>query len=212
MYATHNPSFATRSGVDKPYVMRRDGSLDRLDSNLPTPHHVLRDIVDTRVQLLRTNAHPIFCEDALGQAIIDDLFAADGVVTIPVHNRNSVVNAVRREEGWQLLRSEGSKYCGIIDRDTADDEEVEKLAKLGVFCFPRYEAESLLLDPKFATWAIGLAGPRFSQEQYALLLVECAKVRRDLMLHRISVHVSRHQRYEPLRFKAKPEAVDSVMT
>lgn len=210
LYATHNPNFATRNGVHQLYVMSRNRSLERLDTTKPVPSQTLREIVGTRVQLLRADAAPIFCEDALAQNILEDLFSADKFVIVPLHNRDTVINAVRKERGWELLRSEGPKHCGVIDRDTADDEEVGKLETLGVFCFPRYEAESLLLDPTVAIWALSLAGTRISTEQYAKILVECARTRRDLMLRKLAKHVARHQILEPLRFDAGEAEVKNI--
>ncbi len=72
LYATHNIVFATRPTVDATYLMGLDGNIEQVDRDRPIPSAIIRDIVGTRIQLLRSSATPIFCEDELSKLVLED--------------------------------------------------------------------------------------------------------------------------------------------
>jgi hypothetical protein len=211
LYATHSPAFATRSTVEETYVIGMDRRVERLDRRVPVPASVLREIVSTRVQLLRTDARPLFCEDVLAELILSDLFPPNQVLPVRLSNWETVVSATRRVRGWEMVTAGGPPCCGVIDRDARDDEEVEKLRQIGVVCFPLYEAESLLLDPKVAIWSLSMSGLKVAEADYVDLLVRCAEERRDITLKKIAQHISwSHRDEELIRFEPGPAGLISV--
>jgi hypothetical protein len=175
LHATHNLVFATRPSVDRTYLMMSDGNVEKIDRAQPLPASVIRSIVGARIQLLRVSKPIIFCEDNLSELILKDVFQAANVELIPLSGHGTVQSAVRGESGWKDVRSEGMPYCGVIDRDARSDSDVIQLAKKGIFCFPVYEAESLLLTPEIAVWMLSLAkGQEISNDEFKTVLVECA--------------------------------------
>jgi ABC-type cobalamin/Fe3+-siderophores transport system ATPase subunit len=206
-YATHSPIFSTRPTVQKTYLIDMDGVVDSVDRTLPVSPSVIREMLGTRVQLLRTNNRTIFCEDDLSRLIIDDLFVGSNITSIPAGNCNSVIAAVTREPGWQAIRSASPKFCGVIDRDTRDDVEIQNFASKGVFCFPLYEAESFLLAPEIIEW---MPMPqRITGVQYQEILLECATEMLGATLKNVAVHLSERQT-QTLKFKVGFNAVESV--
>ncbi|HEY4941561.1 MAG TPA: hypothetical protein VII56_09035 [Rhizomicrobium sp.] len=174
LHATHSIVFATRETVDKTYLIGLTGVVEQMDTRQPVPPSVIRSMVGARIQLLRTNKIPIFCEDTLLKLIVEDLFDTKLVEPIALEGKDSVTAAVRGDVGWGKCRSENGRFCGVVDRDAKNDDEVAVLERGGVFCFPYNEAESLLLDPTFAVWMLSLYEKRVSSDEYKKLLIESA--------------------------------------
>jgi ABC-type cobalamin/Fe3+-siderophores transport system ATPase subunit len=176
LYATHSINFATRPAVDCCYLVKKGQEIDVVNRELPIPAAHIRDMVGARVQLARTEAAPVFCEDNLSKLILTDLLYDLPTEIIPCSGWETVIAAVRGDSGWDIVRSKAIRHCGVIDRDTRYSEEIGTLAAKGVFCFPIYEAESLLLDPVLALGFLSKSkGKQISRADYIDLLVDAAK-------------------------------------
>jgi hypothetical protein len=195
LYATHSPTFATRPTIAETYVIGMDGAVEKIDKTVPVPSVVLREIVGTRVQLLRSDACPIFCEDELSKMILKDLFVGQNVLPISLNGWESVVAAVKREGAWERnLRSANPAFCGVIDRDTWSNDEIEGLKAANVFCLPRYDAESLLLDPAIALWSLSTStGRSIHRDDWTSILVTAATRCRSQTLRDLGKHVQHRQ-------------------
>jgi AAA domain, putative AbiEii toxin, Type IV TA system len=195
LYATHSPAFATRSTITETFVIGMDGAVEKIDKTAPVPSTVLREIVGTRVQLLRSDACPIFCEDELPGMILEDLLSGQNVLPIPVNGCESAVAAVKREGAWERnLRSASPAFCGVIDRDVWSLEETEGFRKANVFCFPRYDAEAVLLDPATACWSLSTStGHSISRDEWTSIVIATAEDGYPLMLKQLMKHMQRRQ-------------------
>jgi hypothetical protein len=209
VYATHNLSFATRPEVAKTYFMSMQGEIIRLEKEEPVPHRYVRTIAGARVQLLRSEKAPVFCEDGLAQLILRDLLPEQETMPVAVGSWKNVRAAVTRERGWEQLRSDATKFCGVIDLDTRGTDEVAALEEHGVFCFPVYESESFLLSPEVAIWRFQTAGRSISEADYRRLLVGCAGDRLEATLHKIRSHLV-WKNPPSLVFTTTPTALASV--
>lgn len=186
LYATHSPSFATRPSVDRPLIIGMNQKIEAVERQSPINPTIMSAIVGARIQVLRDAKHPIFCEDELHKAVISDLFESANFVPIMLHNCDSVLSAVKGEGAWKTLRSGGPKCCGVRDRDTLTTDEAVSLERRGVFCFPRYDMEALLLDPAIALWSLAQAGYTIPLRDYTSMLVQCAQERRKESLDLIA--------------------------
>jgi hypothetical protein len=176
LYATHSVAFATRPTIDRQFLISMDGAITPIERDQAISAPIVRTIVGARVQLLRNTGSPIFCEDNLSKMILEDIFEDQDVDIVPLNNCQSVQAAVNGESLWGTIRTEGANFCGVIDRDTRDDDEVLALEGRGIFCFPLYEAESLLTDVDIARWMLTTSSGRsVTQDEYVPLLVEAAK-------------------------------------
>jgi ABC-type lipoprotein export system ATPase subunit len=186
LYATHSVAFATRPSVQTTYLIGLGGRVEVLEPNVQSRSTAIRQIVGARIQLLRTEAAPIFCEDGLAKLIIEDFLAPNGAEIVAVSGSKNVIAAVRKEVGWEQIRSGGTKFCGIIDRDTREDEDVLQLEENGVFCLPFYDSESFLLLPQVAIWFLSnSAGRGVEIEWYKDVLTISAKNRLAQTLDRV---------------------------
>jgi energy-coupling factor transporter ATP-binding protein EcfA2 len=208
LYATHSVAFATRPSVERTYLVDMNRQVTPLDRREPVPPNVMRDIVGSRIQLLRSSSRQIFCEDTMNRLILADIFPESDIEPNIVSSWSAVVSAVAKEHGWKDHRSEGPKHCGVIDRDARDNDEVAGYATTGVFCFPLYESESLLLDPTVAVWLISDTSP-ISKEEYIDLLTECAKDRLGMTLNKIGKHLCWREK-QRITFEVGEYALSSV--
>jgi|GEM_PF-5942800 len=194
LYATHNIVFATRPNVNRTYLMGMDHKIEVLPPGEPVPHAVVRDMVGARVQILRTTKPIIFCEDTLLRHIASDLLASSDFEFVVLEGYQTVVGAVSKDNrSWGKVRSGSQKFCGIIDRDARSDDEVTALATRGIFCFPFFEAESLLLLPQIATMILSQKSPRtITSEAYIPVLLECAKASRNRTFESVMKHLCYH--------------------
>jgi energy-coupling factor transporter ATP-binding protein EcfA2 len=190
LYATHNISFATRETVDATYLMRMDGNVEIVDRTKPIPATVIREIVGTRLQLLRSSRDVVFCEDELSQLFLEDLLSDQSVQPIDLGGSEQVRMAVQGDEGWSQVRSQGVRFCGIIDRDARDSNEVVRWQQKGIVCLPVYDAEAILLEPEMAVWSMSRSARRsVSMEEYRDILVQSAKERVEITLNSIRSHL-----------------------
>lgn len=189
VYATHNLVFATRPTVTNTLLVAQDRKIEAINV-LDNPDAV-RQVVSARIQLLRSEKSPVFCEDGLAKLIVGDLFRdRQDVELIPLGSWKTVVAAAKGEAGWAHVRSAGPRFCGIIDRDTRNQSEIVELEASGLFCFPLFEAESFLLVPEIATWMLTVAaGTSVSSDEYLDCLVECARSQVGPTLEKVRSHL-----------------------
>jgi hypothetical protein len=153
--------------------------------------------------MLRNSRAPIFCEDNLSKLILSDIFGSENVDLVPLSGWQHVQAAVKGEPLWETVRSKGMKCCGVIDRDTRDEETVSELAARNIFCFPVYDAESLLLDRDVALWMLRTSsGSAVTSDQFEDILAEAALKAHDLTLKLLAKYIAE---------RAKPEIVPTLM-
>jgi energy-coupling factor transporter ATP-binding protein EcfA2 len=201
VYLTHSVAFATRTSVDRSFVLDIVGSVQELPLHEAISPIVMRDIVGTRIQLLRTDKPPLFCEDNLQRIILTDLFG-DQAESVVVSNSKQVIAAASREEGWKKVRSGGGVYGGVVDRDMRDEEEAAELEGRGVFVTPFYDAESFILVPELISPYISqLANRAINLCDVGQWICDAAKGRATIVtLKRLASYVS--NRYgEVLEYK-----------
>jgi ABC-type cobalamin/Fe3+-siderophores transport system ATPase subunit len=145
VYATHSVAFATRPEANV-QIITRDGSLDTLDEQ--NHESAMRDMVGARIQVLTTEKPVIFCEDDLSRLVLEDLFG-DAVKPVIAHGFRQVRAAIEGNNAWRTIIKGSTPFCGVVDRDARSDDEVEQLAERGVFCFPYFEVDSILVTPEF---------------------------------------------------------------
>jgi len=191
IYATHNVAFATRSEVEILYFMRMDGELEWMDLDAPLPSHALKEIVGSRVQILRTDKPVIFCEDELSKNIISDIFASDDYAVISVGGKDGVIRGARPDDVWNNLIAGDRKCCGIIDRDARQTDQVETLSKKNSFCLPVNETESLLLHPDIILFLLKNINPQsnITEETYAKIVCGCARSVIDASLETLQGYI-----------------------
>ena len=190
LHATHNVSFATRPTVDRTFVIDLDRDVTEVDRSKPLSALTIREIVGTRIQLLRSNAATIFCEDELSKLMLEDLFKEVEIQAIPLSGCEAVKAAVQGEPGWEQVRSASTAFCGVIDRDARGDDDVATLEGRRIYCLPVWDAEALMLAPKIGTWMLSrLLRRPFSDDQYLDILIDCARHHRDFTLHRIQQYL-----------------------
>lgn len=192
LYATHNVVFATRSSVDRTFLMGMDQKIEVLPRDQPVPLSVIRDMVGARIQILRISKPIIFCEDTLIRYVAADLLSVDAFEFVVLEGSHMVTAAVSKESrSWSKIRSPW-QHCGIIDRDARNDAEVKKMADKNVYCFPFFEAESVLLVPAIATRVLSLKkGGPVSEDAYVPALLEAARAARERTLKQVSAHLCR---------------------
>lgn len=192
LYATHSLPFATRPTVNQLYLMDMNGAIKKFADDLPIPQSIVQEIVGTRIQVLRTNKPIVFCEDNMLKFVLEDLLSKDRVEVISVGGCQNVVSAAHGDIGWDQVASAATRFCGVIDRDTRNENDIQRKEMTGVFCFPLYEAESLLLCPEIAAWVLSDGvGDSFSRDAYISTLVECARSARRDTLNRIKSYLCR---------------------
>ena len=173
VYATHSLSFATRPNVGRLYLVRPQGRLERLDDDQApssaVPRHAVDMLVGGRIQVSRSDKPIIFCEDALAKAILQDLFGAS-VEVVARGDCEAVIAAVKGHDGWGIAFSTGRGHCGVIDRDNRCDDDLARLPD-GVFAFPFFESESLLMTPEIASLYL----PSGIAARYDEILLQAAK-------------------------------------
>lgn len=175
VYATHSAVFATREETSATWTIGPNDELEPIDLGAPVNSATLSEIVGERVSLLRTSKPPIFCEDELHNMILSDVLAGEDVFPVTLRNCKTVIDAVRREEGWDLLRPRAGKSCGLIDRDGRSSEQVAQLEKGAVLVFPFDESESLLVHPKIVSFWVSNGGDEEGQERLNPIIVSCAR-------------------------------------
>jgi energy-coupling factor transporter ATP-binding protein EcfA2 len=188
LYSTHSVAFATREAVQTTYLINSEKveEVNRTDQLRAADIH---DIVSARIQLYRSAKPAIFCEDELSKLIFGDLFKDRTIVRL--NGSESVRLAVQGARGWEQVRSEGIKFCGIIDRDTRNEAEIEQLKSMGLFCFPLYDAEALLLTPEIAVSSISKStNKEFDHSSYQTLLITAAEESVGITLDRIRKYLT----------------------
>ncbi|MBX9778481.1 MAG: hypothetical protein K2Y71_29255 [Xanthobacteraceae bacterium] len=209
VYATHSLVFATRPGVTNALLVAQGRKIEAI--NVLDSPDAMRQVVGARIQLLRSEKSPVFCEDGLAKLIIGDLFRGrQDIELIALGSWKTVAAAAKGEAGWAYFRSAGPRFCGIIDRDTRDQNEIAELEARGLFCFPLFETESFLLVPEIATWMLTVAaGTSVSSDEYLDCLVECARSQVGPTLDRVRSHLC-HQAMPRLDFAASSKKVDQI--
>lgn len=191
IYATHSLVFATRQTADRTYLISRSGSVENIDTSIAVPLAVVREIVGARIQILRSDLPPIFCEDNLLKVIIESIMPNSRLELIPCNGCEGVISAIKSESGWKDLRSRLDRFCGVIDRDARSESEVSALQESNIICFPFYEAESILLSKEVVLWYVRISmGRNFSDDWYEDVLIEAAQRSLDSTLYQISHHVT----------------------
>lgn len=208
-YATHSVSFASRASVDRNFLIDPDEGVVPLDRDQALPAAVVRDIIGARVQLLKSSLPSIFCEDNLSRMVLSDIFSGENVEVIKLDNCQRVQAAVKGESLWETVRSKGLNFCGVIDRDVRDDDDVRGLEQQKIFCFPLYEAESLLLDQDVAQWLLRTpSGGNVSADSFKAALVEAAKKSRSKTLELLAKHLAKKAKAKFAPILAGPNAPD----
>ena len=210
VYATHSLVFATRPTVANTLLVAQGRKIEAI--NLLDNPDVVRQVVGARIQLLRSERSPVFCEDGLAKLIVGDLFRdREDIELIPLGSWKTVAAAAKGEAGWAHFRSAGPGLCGVIDRDTRNQNEIAELEARGLFCFPLFEAESFLLVPEIATWMLAVAaGTSVSSDEYLECLVECARSQVGPTLDKVRSHLC-YQAMPQLDFACSPQKVDRVV-
>jgi hypothetical protein len=175
VYSTHSIQFATRETVDRCFLVGRTEGLSELDLAQQIPSSVIRDIVGTRIQILRSNDPIVFCEDAMHKLLLPDILTTKCQV-IGLNGRDSVQSAVPSEGAWAQIQSEGIPLCGVIDLDAHDCDQVAHFQKKGIYALPYYDGECILLSPEIAPWFIKISsGQEISASTYDQWVIESAE-------------------------------------
>ncbi|MGF3026506.1 ATP-binding cassette domain-containing protein [Methylobacterium aquaticum] len=210
VYATHNVVFATRVEVSDAFIVTRNTELQKNDLSRPFPVDKLRQIVGTRVQLLRDDLPPIFCEDGMAKLILEDIVDPGTAKIVALAGCEDVEAAMNGERHWQLLRSSDERACGVLDRDLRSDREVEILNQQNLFCLDVNESEAVLLEPKILSASLSAAiGSQVTQEECAEMLVHAAAERLKGNLIQLSSLISR-QNCPKLEFEIENYDVSAV--
>ncbi len=209
LHATHNIVFATRPKVSRTFLMGMDSKIEILMPETPLPYTIVREMVGARVQILRSSNPIVFCEDILLRSVASALLPKDKYELVLLAGHETVVAAARNEDkSWAKIRS-AFLNCGIIDRDSRDDDDVRNLESRNIFCFPLFEAESLLLIPEVATRLLSKKTNReVTVEEFKAVLIEAASEARDRTLLSISAHLSR--RYVDIKYSLGDTSVTNV--
>lgn len=177
IYATHSLVFATRPSIDATYLLTPEGNLEDVDRELPLDPNLVREFMGARIQLLRSAASPVFCEDQLAKLVVGDILEGSDAEIVGLNGWRSVITAVTADDSaWKKLRTPATAFCGVIDRDVLSAEQITAYEKKGVFCLPFYDPEGVLLAPELARWWLGRsAGTQIDELEYETLLRGCAQ-------------------------------------
>ena len=173
VYATHSAIFSSRAEVDKIFCISRRSNLERIPNTSPLPQHLVRDFVGARVQVSRGRGNIVFCEDELTQVILMD-FLDSSFEIVFLEGRETVKQAVSGERHWTSIRSAGSNAVGVIDRDVADDQEIEDWKKKNILVLPYYDAESILLTEQIMGRRLESTLDRSQYKNYGDLIASSA--------------------------------------
>lgn len=210
LYATHNIVFATRPKVSRTFLIGMDRKIETLIPDMPLPHTIVREMVGARVQILRTNNPIVFCEDTLLRNVASALLPKDKFELVLLAGHETVIAASRNEDkSWSKVRSVFPN-CGIIDRDSRDDDGVKNLESKNIFCFPLFEAESLLLVPEFATKLLSKKVSReVTIQEFIVVLIAAANEARNRTLSSIRDHLSRS--YVDIQYSPEDASITNVV-
>ncbi|WP_430254214.1 ATP-dependent nuclease [Neorhizobium sp. DAR64872/K0K18] len=175
VYATHSLLFATRPSIRRLYVVERGSADLEVSRAEDIPDATLRRIIGARIQILRTDAFPVFCEDDAQRSLIIDLFQNDQIEPVLAGNWETVRSAVASDAALTGYLLGKVTKCGIIDRDFHSEEKLNGMEGLGVFALPFSESESVILHPNVALPTLSRFGLTLSYDAYAQVLAGAAQ-------------------------------------
>ncbi len=162
IYATHNISFALRSGVDAVFILSNaTNSVSRFSDLRSLPHRDASAFLGALPGILSANRVVVTeGHEKSFDALFYRWLLSDEKLEVYAAGGCEDVEQVATKTGlWERISSRVS-ICGVIDRDFRGDEEVADRSEGSVLCLELQEAESYLCLPDVAVAVAKRIGSR----------------------------------------------------
>lgn len=189
IYATHSVNFATRPGVAHLFTIEPGQTPKEVPASTSVPSSVVRDLVGVRVQIRRSDAIPILCEDSGHALLLEDLIQGKSIQAIAVGGRDRVIGAILARGDYDKVLMDHPVRFGLVDRDYDTEEQLTALERRGVFALPFNEFESLLLHPQIACSFMYFDDGPLEESLFKTTLVRAARSTFDQTLQKLKATV-----------------------
>ncbi|MDV0447759.1 hypothetical protein MsAg5_16730 [Methanosarcinaceae archaeon Ag5] len=167
IYVTHDLDFAASRNTNKVLWVRGfdgnkwDYNFINTDDYSELPEALLYEIIGTRKKI-------VFVEGERGSfdyQLYKELYADKNYHVIPCGSCKQVINYVKAKRGYNALGSIG--VVGIIDRDFRTDDEINSLAKDGIYTLNVAEVENLFVVPELIDFVCRQMGSESEKNEEA---------------------------------------------